>query len=60
MKAKYYSIIQRAVEDGALYGYRRAHKHTEEPPEYSIIEHITMAIMGELCESFTFEIESDL
>lgn len=47
---KLFNLIERAVEEGARYGYTRAHKHTDEPEEETIITEITTHIMNELSE----------
>jgi hypothetical protein len=33
MKPKFHVILEQAVEQGVSYGYRRAHKHVENPSE---------------------------
>jgi hypothetical protein len=55
MKPKTYSLLERCVEDGAARGYRRAHKHTDNPNEEAICENVVDAIMLELSEWFDFE-----
>ena len=45
MKPNTYVILQRAVEEGALLGYRRAFKRVENPTEEQIVEALTDAIM---------------
>lgn len=51
---KTYPLLSQAVEDGVLYGYRRAHKHTDEPTESEICLAITDAVMAQISESFDF------
>jgi hypothetical protein len=58
MKPRLRVIIEQCVEEGTLQGYRRAHKHTDDPGEDAITEMITNAIMGRLYEWFVFD-ESD-
>lgn len=50
-----YKIIDRAVEEGVAYGYRRAHKHTDKPSEQAIREQIKQAVMNELSEVIEWE-----
>jgi hypothetical protein len=59
MKPNYYVILERAVESGALLGYRRAFKHNENPSEGVIVDAITDAIMLSISEVFTFENQFD-
>lgn len=54
-KVDAYKLLQHCVESGIQYGYRRAHKHTDEPGEDVIKEQIERAIMGELCDWFKFD-----
>lgn len=55
MKPRYYTILERAVEEGALRGYIRAFKHDENPSEDRVVENIRAAIMNEIAEYFTFD-----
>jgi len=57
MKAKSYVILQRAVDEGFRRGWHRAHKHTEDPSEEQIENEVVGAIMGEICDVFTFDDE---
>lgn len=50
MRANYYKLISRAVEEGIAYGYARAFKHTVSPSEDQIRDSIFNAIMNELSE----------
>ena len=58
MKPNTYVILQRAVEEGALLGYRRAFKHVENPTEDAIVEAITDSIMLTVSEVFDFSHQS--
>ena len=40
-------------------GYRRAHKHIENPTEESICDHIEMCVMEQIHEYFDFEDENN-
>ena len=47
-------LLEKAIEDGVTYGYRRAHKHTETPTEYEICSAISDAVMLQIAEVFDF------
>jgi len=49
------TILERCIEDGAAQGYRRAHKHVENPSEGAIIDNISDAIWLEIDTYFNFE-----
>ena len=55
MKPKFHKILEMAVEQGVSYGYRRAHKHIENPTEGAIIDSVVEQVMNSLDEYFTFE-----
>ena len=62
MKVKMYSLLERAVEEGFRRGYRQAFKHAENPPpplEANLEDKVVTAIMGEICEIFSFDDESN-
>lgn len=54
-----YRVIVRAVEEGVAHGWRRAHKHTDEPDEDSACEAIVRGVIDELCEWLCFEATHD-
>lgn len=54
MKVKMYNLISECVDRGTSRGYRRAHKHLDNPDEVSIVDNIHREIMNELCEYFDF------
>lgn len=54
MKPNTYVILERAVEEGALLGYRRAFKHVENPSEEAIVEAIVNGVMLSVSEVFEF------
>ena len=58
MKPNTYVILQRAVEEGALLGYRRALKRVENSTEEQIVEALTDAIMLTISEVFEFSHQS--
>ena len=57
MRPKIKVILDRAIEEGVRRGYRRAHKHVENPTEESICEHIEECVISEIYEYFTFDEE---
>ena len=57
MRPKFHKILEIAVEQGVSYGYRRAHKHIENPTEGAIIDNVVEQVMNSLDEYFTFEDE---
>jgi hypothetical protein len=54
MKPNTYVIMERAVEEGARLGYRRAFKHVENPSEEAIVEAIVDGVMLTVSEVFMF------
>lgn len=54
MKPNTYVILERAVEEGARLGYRRAFKHIENPSEEAIVEAIVNGVMLSVSEVFEF------
>ena len=54
MIPKTYIILERAVEEGARLGYRRAFKHVENPSEEAIVEAIVDGVMLTVSEVFDF------
>jgi hypothetical protein len=55
MKPNFRKILEMAVEQGVSYGYRRAHKHIENPTEGAIIDNVVEQVMNSLDEWFDFE-----
>jgi len=55
MKPRIRVLVQQCVEEGAVAGYRRAHKHTDNPGADRIAEMISNEIMGRLHDWFTFD-----
>ena len=58
MKVKTLVILEMAINAGVKRGWRRAHKHIENPTEETIHEHIEECVMSEIYEYFTFDDES--
>jgi predicted Zn-dependent protease with MMP-like domain len=50
-------VLRRAVEEGAAYGWRRAHKHTDAPGEDAIVDQIVQGVLKEVCEYFDVDDE---
>lgn len=55
MRPNNYAIVQRAVEEGIAYGYRRAFKHTETPAHETIKAEIQNAVLIQLGEIFDLD-----
>lgn len=51
---KTYPLLEKAIEDGVTYGFRKAHKHTDEPSEFEICSAIADAVMFQISEAFEF------
>jgi hypothetical protein len=47
----------RRAEDGAAYGWRRAHKHTGTPGEEAFVDQSIEGVLNEICEYFDFDDE---
>jgi hypothetical protein len=54
-KVRLYPLLARAVEEGIAYGYRRAHKHVDDPGADAIRTAIHDAVMAELVEILDLE-----
>jgi hypothetical protein len=55
MRVKTYDVLQQAISDGIMYGWNRAHKHTDDPDESHIQDQILQAILLEIDQVFTFD-----
>jgi hypothetical protein len=55
MKPKTYSILERAVEEGASAGYHRSYKYDDAPNQERIVAEISNAVMLAICEVFEFD-----
>lgn len=55
MRAREYDVLVRAVEEGAAYGWDRAHKHSDAPTDQQIKAAIEQAVLDTICEWFDFE-----
>lgn len=54
MTPKSYTILQRAVEEGVVRGWARAHKHTNKPERGDIESQVIDCVMLEISEVFSF------
>jgi hypothetical protein len=54
MKANTYKVLVRAVEEGVQWGWNRAHKHTDNPTDLALQNHIVEAVLNEVCEWMDF------
>ena len=50
LKLKLYTVISRAVEEGASYGVARAFKYSDVPSRLSLIDHVAREVMNSLDE----------
>ena len=55
VRVRLYGLVERAVEEGIAYGYRRAHKHVDDPTEATIKTEILNAVMDTLSDVIAFE-----
>ena len=60
MKLRAYNIVSDAIERGIERGYRRAHKHVDNPREEEVKEAVFIAVMGELCDIIDWDGGEDL
>ncbi len=58
LRVNAYLVMSNAVEEGVAYGWNRAHKHTDAPDPAAIRDAIEAAVMGAICEYFTFTEET--
>ena len=54
LRLRTYSILSNAVERGIDYGYRRAHKHTDAPDEFTVTDAIHTAVMDAISDVIEF------
>ena len=55
MKPKFSRVLELAIEAGVASGWRRAHKHVDEPSEFDVCHAIEEAVMTEIYMWFDFE-----
>ncbi len=59
MRPKIRPLLEMCINEGVLRGYRRAHKHIENPTEGAIIDSVVEQVMNSLDEWFDFEDEKN-
>jgi hypothetical protein len=59
MKVNKRALLERCIEDGLRDGWRRAHKHVEQPTEAGMRERMWDAIWLHIDEYFEFETTND-
>jgi hypothetical protein len=57
LRLRAYDVVCQAVDDGVATGWRRAHKHIDEPDDQTILEHVANEVKLHLCEVIDFEDE---
>lgn len=55
MKPKVRVILEQCIEEGIRFGWRRAHKHVENPSEDAIFSSMEDEIMNKIYEYFEFD-----
>jgi hypothetical protein len=50
-----YAVFSRAVEEGVIFGWNHAHKHTDSPGDDTIKDEIYEAVLSSVCEFFFFD-----
>jgi len=55
IKLDSYAVLSKYIDDAIEYGWNRAHKHTDTPDRFSIIENIHDSIMNELSQILRFD-----
>lgn len=59
VRLRAYDLLERALEEGVAYGWRRAHKHEDNPSAEHIQEQIHNACLNALCEIMNFGDETE-
>lgn len=59
LRVRTFAVLERAVEEGVALGYRRAHKHSERPPEAHILDAVARAVLDAIDEVFAVDDESE-
>ena len=54
VRARAYPLMERAVEQGVMWGWQRAHKHVRRPTEEQLKDAMCEEIMREIAEAFDF------
>ena len=58
LRVRAYPVLVEAVEAGVSFGWRRAHKHVDEPTEEEVRDAIADAVVSEVCERFDIDPEN--
>ena len=59
IKLDTYALLERAVEEGVAYGYRRAYKHTDKPHQEAVIGEMIRSVMASLADTVVFNDDPD-
>lgn len=54
IRVRVFGIVSDAVEEGIARGWRRVHKHNDNPDEGMICSEIYRAVISELCDVLDF------
>ncbi len=57
IKFKTYNLIEKAIEEGIEYGWRKSHKYEDTPPDEHLKQQLLQAIMVSLDEIIDFNDE---
>jgi len=55
MRVRTYEVLRRCIEEGAEYGWMRAHKHTDAPDADAIKDQMVTAVLNAVSEYFHFD-----
>lgn len=57
LRPRTFRVLEQAVETGVSLGYRRAHKHVDNPSESDVTQAVAAAVMAEISEWFIYDDE---
>ena len=60
MKPKFLVVLDQAINEGVLRGYKKASEHNENPSKEHICENIEECVLGSLYEHFELELVQKL
>lgn len=55
IRVRAYDVVARAVEEGVGRGWRRAHKHADDPDAHALVNAIVEDVLSELSAVLEFE-----
>lgn len=55
VRVRAYEVMRRCVEEGVVFGYRRAYKYTDAPDEDRFVAEIVTGVLCALEEYFMFD-----